>query len=243
MAEHHKKVVRNALNAGATLEAVQRQNNNHYLVSSEFYKALANIRARLLQSASHRPQQPYLGGRLRESQPAVPFNRRDRIEHKPLGNGHAINGASEESDEEMRRRFREDLLKKLGLPSEPFAEHGVPSEVRETVARLKGQLRAYPDLRSALESIEQEYKRLLNEATLALKLEHSEDKQALDILEETRQEISQVVLALMLHSERNLFEELRRVVEKGGDAEPLRRRLHALRDHIEGNDLATKLMQ
>ena len=79
--------------------------------------------------------------------------------------------------------------------------------------------------------------------TLALKLEHSEDKQALDILEETRQEISQVVLALMLHSERNLFEELRRVVEKGGDAEPLRRRLHALRDHIEGNDLVTKLMQ
>src|SRR6185295_5211840 len=46
-----KKVVRNALNAGATLQAVERANNNHYLISRDFYKTLARIRAHFLISA------------------------------------------------------------------------------------------------------------------------------------------------------------------------------------------------
>ena len=43
-----KKVVRNALNAGATLQAVERANNNHYFISRDFYKTLARIRAHFL---------------------------------------------------------------------------------------------------------------------------------------------------------------------------------------------------
>ena len=48
---HDKKVVRNALNAGATMEAVQRANNSHYFISRDFYKTLARIRAHFLVSA------------------------------------------------------------------------------------------------------------------------------------------------------------------------------------------------
>ena len=45
-----KKIVRNALNAGATMEAVQRASNSHYYISRDFYKTLARIRARFLVS-------------------------------------------------------------------------------------------------------------------------------------------------------------------------------------------------
>ena len=47
-----KKIVRNALNAGATMEAVQRASNSHYYISRDFYKTLARIRGRFLISAS-----------------------------------------------------------------------------------------------------------------------------------------------------------------------------------------------
>ena len=47
-----KKVVRNALNAGASMEAVQRVNNSHYFISRDFYKTLARIRGRFLVSTS-----------------------------------------------------------------------------------------------------------------------------------------------------------------------------------------------
>jgi hypothetical protein len=83
-----------------------------------------------------------------------------------------------------------------------------------------------------LESIEQKGRRTLDDATLALKREYADDKRALDLISVTRQEVSQIVLALMLHPERNLFDDLIREAKKGGD-EDLLRRLHALRDHIE----------
>ena len=56
----HRKVVRNALNAGATMEHVQRASNNHYFVSRDFYKTLARIRAGFL----HSPSRPVNGGAL-----------------------------------------------------------------------------------------------------------------------------------------------------------------------------------
>ena len=49
---NEKKVVRNALNAGATMEAVQRASNSHYYISRDFYKTLARIRGRFLVSAA-----------------------------------------------------------------------------------------------------------------------------------------------------------------------------------------------
>ena len=44
--------MRNALNAGASMEAVQRVNNSHYFISRDFYKTLARIRGRFLVSAA-----------------------------------------------------------------------------------------------------------------------------------------------------------------------------------------------
>jgi hypothetical protein len=231
VAEHHKRVVRLALNAGATLEAVQRQNNNHYFVSSEFYKALANIRARLLQSASHRPQQPYLGGHLRENQPAVPFNRRDQIEHKPLGNGHAADGVSEEADEDLRLRIRDDLLKELRLPSE------VAFEALTAAAELKHQANAHPDLGTALERIRQQSDLTLDEAVRTRKRKWGADKQSLRLLDVARREVGQVAPALMLLLQQRLLDDLIEKVENSGD-DGLFDLLRTLRDEIEDMDPA-----
>jgi hypothetical protein len=232
VAEQHKKIVRNALNAGATVEAVQRDDNNHYFVSSQFYKALANIRARLLQSVQG-THPPYVGGPLRESRRALPLDRRGQIEHQPgdgrnrlPGSGHAGNGSSRELDEDMRWRFREELLKALRLPGE------VASEAMTAAAELKHQAGAHPDLGVVLDRIKRQSERTLDQTVQELKDAYAEDDQAQHVLNETRREIGQIIPALMLLLEPNLFEELIREVEENGD-DDLLKRLHVLRDDIE----------
>jgi hypothetical protein len=54
----HLRTVRNALNAGATFDRIQRvgqDDASHYYVHGDFYKTLVRIRGRLLSSAAHRP--------------------------------------------------------------------------------------------------------------------------------------------------------------------------------------------
>jgi hypothetical protein len=47
----HQRVVRNALNAGATLARVQRADKTHYFIHGDVYKTLVRIRARTLNAA------------------------------------------------------------------------------------------------------------------------------------------------------------------------------------------------
>jgi hypothetical protein len=70
-----KRVVRSALNAGATLEKVQRagQDANHYFVHGDFYRTLARIRGRLLMSAAPAAPAVTHGG--------AAWEQRERIEH------------------------------------------------------------------------------------------------------------------------------------------------------------------
>jgi hypothetical protein len=199
-----------------------------FLVSDALFKALLQCRA------SSFPLTPDRSIALTSTTAAITADAGRQQLPPPSGrNGHVNgNGASGESDEDLRQRFREDLLKALRLPSEAFEEHEVPSEAGESAERLKRQLRARPELLAVLESIEQKGRRTLDEATLRLKREHADDKRALDLIGATRQEISQGVLVLMLHPERNVFDDLITEAKRGGDDDMLRR-LHALRDYIE----------
>ncbi len=54
---HDLRIVRNALNAGATFDRIQRVGDNaaHYYVHGDFYKTLVRIRARLLSTTSQLP--------------------------------------------------------------------------------------------------------------------------------------------------------------------------------------------
>jgi hypothetical protein len=246
--EHHRRLVQNVLNAGMTVSAVQRHDRGGaaraggllaramgrpiaalektYLVHTDLFKTLLLYRAgsSALSAANNGQLPPY---KLGSGMAAVESEQR-----KLLVNGRGGNGAPRASHEEIRQRLREELLRALGLPSEALEEHEVASEAREAAEELKRQLRAHRDLRIVLEGVEQNSRRTLDEATLALKREFAEDKRALDLLSDTRREVSQMVLALMLHPERNLFDDLIREAEKGGD-DDLLKRLHTLRDHIE----------
>jgi hypothetical protein len=225
VAEQHKKIVRNALNAGATLDAVQRDNNNHYAVSSEFYKALAQIRARLLQSTAQRS--PYIGGPLRETRAALSHDLRDQIEHRP-GNGHGSSGPSYELDhDDFGRQVREDLLRALSLPSEAFEEREDISAVAE---ELKQQIEGRRNL-SVLRDIKRDSESKLGEAVHKLREEYRGNDRALRLIDDARWQISQLAPALKLLREPILLDRLIREAEADGEVN-LASRLRRLRDNI-----------
>jgi hypothetical protein len=93
-----KRTVRNALNAGATLNCVQRGDQHHYFVKGDFYKTLVRIRARLMSStAAGRPAiagpagGSAYGGSLNVATPEVAHDVRRQIESpkKPPRNDNA----------------------------------------------------------------------------------------------------------------------------------------------------------
>jgi hypothetical protein len=71
----------------------------------------------------------------------------------------------------------------------------------------------------------------------ALEGQHAEDALALQLIQSIRQEIGQVVPALLLLLQRRLFEDLLREVQSGGD-DRLLERLQRLRDDIDEMDPA-----
>jgi len=246
-----RRLVQNVLNAGMTVSAVQRHDRGGapklgplarfvtrplettYLISSELFKTLLQYRASsssLLAAQIHTRPVALAAADVPPKSKAIaaPLGGSPRL----LTNGRADDGGSREPDEDMRRRFRENLLTALRLPSEALEEHEVASEAMTAAAELKRQVVAHRDLGIVLDRIERESKRTLDQAARALAREYAEDEQALHLLGETRREIGQIVLALMLLPGRNLFEDLIREVEKGGD-DDLLKRLHRLRDDIE----------
>jgi hypothetical protein len=89
--KEHKRTVRSALNAGATLARVQRagEDANHYLIHGDFYKTLARIRGRLLISATPAYQ---VSGTLHERRRSIEVaSAHPAISYAPerAGNGHA----------------------------------------------------------------------------------------------------------------------------------------------------------
>lgn len=78
-----RRTVRSALNAGATLERVQRAGSDtrHYYIHGDFYKTLARIRGRLMASASHAAR---FGGVVQEHRPRIEASRQQpALTHSP----------------------------------------------------------------------------------------------------------------------------------------------------------------
>ena len=226
-----KRTVRSALNAGATADATYRVSNTQYLISRDFYKTLARIRARFLVSAAPTAltfnDPPQQGGPLREHRLSLP-----QADTPLLVNGRAGNGISSRLSEDMRAQFRGNLLKALKVPTEALDEREVASEAMTAAAELKRQAATHRELGIALDRIERENKRTLDSAAQALAREHAQDEHALHLLTETRREIGQIVPALMLLPDRNLIDDLIRDLEGSGD-DDLLRRLYVLRDDID----------
>src|SRR5262249_45008357 len=140
-----KKIVRNALNAGATMEVVQRASNSHYFISRDFYKTLAHIRARFLIGATpDRLRLAAAGGegssgpahRLKEMARKVITGASAGVREEPRRLMHRIEEAlpeDAETDEQINKQILIELLGAMGLslPAASRMQHGV---VREQAA-------------------------------------------------------------------------------------------------------------
>jgi hypothetical protein len=205
-----------------------------FLVSDELFKALLQCRA---SSFSLTPDSRSIP--LTSTTAAITADGSRQQLPPPRGrNGHPRNGASGESDEEMRRRFRERLLEELKLPCEAIEEQNVADEAMTAATELRRQAAAHPGLRLVLDRIDRENKLELDRAVAVLVREHADDERAQRLLSEIRQRLSRIALALMLLPEGNLFDDLIREVQESGD-DDLLKRLRALRGDIEDMDPAS----
>ena len=177
---NEKKVVRNALNAGATMEAVQRASNSHYYISRDFYKTLARIRGRFLVSAApeallarHEASRPLLSARAdastltplvtsgaRTHRDSIADNRGRLLENHQAGNGRA--------DRDLETYFRHELVKPLGVSAASLDhvwESEVAAEALGAANALKRQARQRPALNSELRRVEGASRRVLEEGS------------------------------------------------------------------------------
>lgn len=222
-----KKVVRNALNAGASMEAVQRVNNSHYFISRDFYKTLARIRGRFLVSvapeallvtrqANERLLSSYANAStltpLITGAPGTPrasiADNRGRL----LANHHAQgNGSATRSDQDLEVLFRQELVRPIGVSAvslDHIWDSEVAGEALAAANALKRQARQRPALNSELRLVESDSRRVLEQAQDVLAAQFQDDRHTLSLLHDVAVEIDRRIPALMLLPEGGLIDRL-----------------------------------
>jgi hypothetical protein len=218
-----KKVVRNALNAGASMEAVQRVNNSHYFISRDFYKTLARIRGRFLVSAAPDALMlrdagnerligagantstvtPLVTDNLRTHRGSLADNRGRLLENHHPGNGRA--------DHDLETSLRLELVKPLGVSAASLDHIWEPEVAGEALAAanaLKRQARQRPALNSELRLVESDSRRVLEQAQDILAAQYQGDRHTLSLLHDVAAEIDRRIPALMLLPEGGLIDRL-----------------------------------
>jgi hypothetical protein len=227
-----KKVVRNALNAGATLEAVERANNNHYLISRDFYKALARIRAHLLIGAAPQALQIASAGggssgpaqRLRDfSHPALPSGTSGRAgEPRRLLPRLGEAPANSAKDPELRDKIWLELLGELGLTPASAARLGqdlVREQASAACRALDHLAQTNQRLRAHLKELEGAKRNALRQKEHDLAGRFAGDSWRLAVLAETREDLEAHFKALLLLPEAGLVQELIERLEEASQSE------------------------
>ncbi len=211
-----KKVVRNALNAGASMEAVQRVNNSHYYISRDFYKTLARIRGRFLVSAASEALMlrdagnantstvtPLVTGNVRAHRGSLADNRGRLLENHHAGNGRA--------EHDLETYFRHELVKPLGVSAaslDHIWESEVAAEALAAANALKRQARQRSALNNELRLVESDSRRVLEQAQDILAAQYQGDRHTLSLLHDVAAEIDRRIPALMLLPEGGLIDRL-----------------------------------
>lgn len=129
----HIRVVRSTLNAGATLDRVQRAGKDatHYFVHRDFYRTLAIIRARTLisdygqkQIESVAPEQTF-GGALNEPSKAIEHKRHDDVVAEPVAT--RLDALDEMASADQKAQYLADLLDALGVDLETYEQFSGPA--------------------------------------------------------------------------------------------------------------------
>jgi hypothetical protein len=254
--DEDRRLVQNVLNAGMTVGAVHRQDSGGppklgrlavgplarlakavrpretaYLVSSELFKTLLQYRAggpsMLTAQADARPIALASTDAPGADAVGAPARSDARLLTKPRNGGSAGTGRSHGSDEDLVRRFRDDLLKALNVPAAAaaFEGHDGAAAVADEFRRCIEPYRGF----GVVAEIRRESEGRLDEAARKLRQEHGADDRARDLLDKTRREVGEIAPTLRLLQEPSLFERLMREVESKGE-DDLATQLRALRD-------------
>jgi hypothetical protein len=216
-----KKVVRNALNAGATFQAVERANNNHYFISRDFYKTLARIRAHFLVSAGPAALQIASGGggspptqRLRSAAPAALPGAAGGSAGEPrrlMPRLAAAVSRKPSRDADLRETIWVELLGAIGLTlsSASRIAHGVVREQATAACRALDQLaQGKEPLRGYLKELEDSKREALVAKYNDLRRSFAGDEQRAKALEEVAKDLERAFKALLLLPEAGLLQEL-----------------------------------
>lgn len=211
----HARTVRNTLNAGATLDRVQRAGNDggHYFIHRDLYKTLARIRAQTLfagfgqgQIAAQLPG-ARAGGSLAGTSAAVDDKSKEHLrltQPDPQGR-------------RLKDEFRAALLKAIGLDEQAYAFVAKPEFVGSAVAAGKSldQLKeADSVLGYSLRRREKDLRDGLRSTYQALWSRQADDENRIDLLNTINEEIEGLIPALML-SPRGPYEQvLRQLIEE-----------------------------
>jgi hypothetical protein len=241
--KEHKRTVRSALNAGATLERVQRtgEDANHYLIHGDFYKTLARIRARLLISAAPAYQ---AGGVLTAEAQRISIEKNRPVRAIEHGNG-LLKSISIERD---RQTVIEELLEAVDLTPAAYERVAAPQvlDVATTAGKsLRRQTRANRELYEQLKLLESSKRSAIDQVTHELAAKYRGNAHTLGILQKAAQEISELVPALMLLPESGAIEGFVSVLKEADeqnrlndDERGLLERLQKLERDIETSDLS-----
>jgi hypothetical protein len=209
--EAHKRTVRHVLNAGATLQRVQRAGEvpDHYFIHRDLFKTLVRIRARALYvpqnqgrliEASHAPRGTAFGGSLSESRTA--------IEHKPAP--FEVSDAADDADRSPlvpppslpnrleQARIREHLLMAMGFAPSAYGdlvrEPGALAQANAAAEQLRRVCKQLRSLGVHIETDISELESDLDRAADGLKHE----TYSAGAVDQVRLEIRGMLQALML---------------------------------------------
>jgi hypothetical protein len=232
----HKTVVRNALNAGATMEHVQRASNSHYLISRDFYKTLTRIRARFLHSTSpdalELASAPRSGGALSETRVAIAGGngaQPRKLAHQPHRD-EPHNAAP--SIDRLRTEIWDGLLSAIGLNLEAASRVQEPAVRTQAAAAWQAiqqlsqgneRLRVYVDeiVDARADAVEQRYKELRSDYE-----GHGDE---LAVLEEVVGDLHRLLRSLLLLPEvgvlRDMVQKLEGAIDHDNGVAPAEERL------------------
>jgi hypothetical protein len=210
--KEHLRMVRSALNAGATLDRVQRAGDDakHYYIHSDFYRTLARIRARLLVSAASYPRR---GGAIEEYREAIEAGpgSQQAIAHDQIAAPRGIDRATEVDAEpiDLARLVTERLLSSIGIKLEHYELINEPAIHDHAVNAGKAldQLRT-TQLGDKVRQRERKLQAILEATQKSIEASLQDDVQ-LRVLMEASQRVYMLLPALML-TPRGPFERLLR---------------------------------
>jgi hypothetical protein len=216
------KAVRNALNAGSTLQFIQRDDRkgeeDRYYVHRDFYKALARIRARtLMNSASYTNPQlgapsgsggAIAGGRLDGAPPQLGYSGQAAPLPPPVPKAAARKTYSADDIEFLRSKYFGDLLAGVGVQHANVA-HLLTSEAGEAASdaweALKSHCDQNPTLRHVLQDFQKDQDRRLEAVYGDLAEEAGNDETKAQLLSDMFHQVRECLPTLMLLPELGLL--------------------------------------